>query len=257
MTKYEIRLIKQLSLCFLLLLLGILTDSCHRIASEADTYKMKDGKKLIITPIKHASVEMNYNGLEFEIDPVASNVRPIVEYFDKPKADYILVTHKHDDHFDKSGILTLTDGTKTQILMDISSWNRYYHKGMHISNGQKAILGNGITIYAVPAYNITKKYRKIHQKGVGNGYVIDFNGFRVYIAGDTELIPEMKQLKHIDIAFLPCNQPYTMTLKQLREAVLLIRPKVVYPYNWGKTKPEAIKKALRGVPSEVKMKYFK
>jgi L-ascorbate metabolism protein UlaG (beta-lactamase superfamily) len=255
--KYNIRLIKQLSLCFLLIQLCLLTNSCHRIASGADTYTMKDGKKLIITPIKHASVEMNYNGLEFEIDPVASNVRPIVEYFDKPKADYILVTHKHDDHFDKSGILTLTDGTKTQILMDISSWNRYYHKGMHISNGQKAILGNGITIYAVPAYNITKKYRKVHQKGIGNGYVIDFNGFRVYIAGDTELIPEMKQLKHIDIAFLPCNQPYTMTLKQLREAVLLIRPKVVYPYNWGKTKPEAIKKALRGVPSEVKMKYFK
>nr|WP_308571191.1 MBL fold metallo-hydrolase [uncultured Prevotella sp.] len=255
--KYDIFPLRQIWLYLLLFPLVLLISGCHKEASGADTYITKDGKRLVITPIKHASVEINYNGLEFEIDPVASNVPPIVEYFDKPKADYILVTHKHDDHFDKSGILALTDGSKTQILMDISSWNRYYHRGMHISNGQQANLGNGIIVYAVPAYNITKKYRKIHQKGIGNGYVIDFNGFRVYIAGDTELIPEMKQLKNIDIAFLPCNQPYTMTLPQLRKAVMLIRPKVVYPYNWGKTKPEAIEKALVGVPSEVKMKYFK
>lgn len=230
--------------------------SCTRHTQGPDTFMTGKGKKLVITPIKHASVELNYDGLEFEIDPVSSNVGPIVEYVDKPKADYILVTHSHDDHFEKHAILVLTDGRKTQLLMDVRSWNRYYHRGMPIQNGQKAILGHGITVYAVPAYNVTKRYRKIHPKGVGNGYLIDFDGFRVYIAGDTELIPEMRRLKHIDVAFLPCST-YTMSLPQLRKAVEIIRPRVVYPYHWDETSPEAIKKALRGVPSEVRMRYFK
>lgn len=230
---------------------------CDTPPQGADVYYTQKGKRLTVTPIKHGSVEMNYDGLEFEIDPVSSNVEPIVEYVDKPKADYILVTHWHSDHFEKHAILVLTDEAKTQLLMDVKSWNRYYHRGQVIMNGQKAVLEKNVTVYAVPAYNTAKKYRKIHPKGLGNGYIIDFDGLRVYIAGDTEVIPEMRQMKDIDIAFLPCNPPYTMTPRQLRKAVDIIRPKVVYPYNWGSTPPEAIEKALKGCGSKVVMRYFK
>ena len=246
-------------ICWLLLIPALLTlTACHEAPQGSDVYITPKGKRLTITPIKHASIEMNYDGLEFEIDPVSSNVEPIVEYVDKPKADYILVTHWHNDHFEKHAILVLTDEAKTNILLDVKSWNRYYNRGTPIHNAQKAALEKNVTVYAVPAYNVTPKHRAIHPKGLGNGYIIDFNGFRVYIAGDTEFIPEMYHIKEIDIAFLPCNTPYTMNLRQLRKAVEVIRPKIVYPYNWGQhTDPKDIEKTLRGVKSKVVMRYFR
>jgi L-ascorbate metabolism protein UlaG (beta-lactamase superfamily) len=74
-----------------------------------------------------------------------------------------------------------------------------------------------------------------HAKGIGNGYIITFSDKRLYIAGDTENIPEMKNLRNIDIAFLPMNLPYTMTPEMVADAVRAFRPKIIYPYHYGKT----------------------
>lgn len=99
---------------------------------------------------------------------------------------------------------------------------------------------------AVPAYNTTADRQKFHPKGRDNGYVLSIDGLRIYIAGDTEDIPEMEHLKDIDIAFLPCNQPYTMTPEQLAHAANMIRPQVVYPYHFSDTPVDEMKKALEG-----------
>ena len=91
---------------------------------------------------------------------------------------------------------------------------------------------SGIKIEAVPAYNPGKPF---HPKGNGNGYILTFGDKRVYIAGDTEDVPEIKALKNIDVAFLPMNQPYTMTPEQVADVAKLIRPKILYPYHFGNT----------------------
>jgi L-ascorbate metabolism protein UlaG (beta-lactamase superfamily) len=94
----------------------------------------------------------------------------------------------------------------------------------------------------VPAYNLQKPF---HPKGNGNGYVLTFGDKRVYIAGDTENVPEIKALKDIDVAFLPMNLPYTMTPEQVADVARAMRPKVLYPYHFGNTDTEALVKLLK------------
>ena len=112
-----------------------------------------------------------------------------------------------------------------------------------MKNGDKKTI-DGIEIEAVPAYNVSQDRLQFHPEGRDNGYVLNIGGLRIYIAGDTEVIPEMSNLKDIDIAFLPCNLPYTMTPDQLIEAAKIIRPKVLYPYHFGTTDLSSITPAL-------------
>ena len=106
--------------------------------------------------------------------------------------------------------------------------------GEVMANGDKTVI-DGITVEAVPAYNITEGRTQFHPKGRDNGFILTIDGLRVYIAGDTEDIPEMSAITDIDVAFLPCNQPYTMTTSQLVNAAKTIKPKVVFPYHYGQT----------------------
>ena len=90
-------------------------------------------------------------------------------------------------------------------------------------------------IHAVPAYNVNRRNdagELFHPKGVGNGYILDFGGFRLYIAGDTEPISEMRHVTNIDIAFLPKNLPYTMTDEEFVQVANTIRPKYLYPIHY-------------------------
>jgi L-ascorbate metabolism protein UlaG (beta-lactamase superfamily) len=106
----------------------------------------------------------------------------------------------------------------------------------------------GLTIEAVPAYNLVHMRSSgvpFHPKGVGNGYVITFGDKRVYVAGDTENVPEMKNLERIDIAFLPMNLPYTMTPEMVADAAKAFKPKILYPYHYGKTDTSQLVKLLR------------
>jgi L-ascorbate metabolism protein UlaG (beta-lactamase superfamily) len=119
--------------------------------------------------------------------------------------------------------------------------------GIVMKNGDVKTVA-GLKIEAVPAYNIVHKRsggQPFHPKGRGNGYVITFGKTRVYIAGDTENTPEMKQLKKIDIAFLPMNLPYTMTPEMVADAALALKPKVLYPYHYGRTDPQELVKLLK------------
>jgi L-ascorbate metabolism protein UlaG (beta-lactamase superfamily) len=84
-----------------------------------------------------------------------------------------------------------------------------------------------------------------HPKGQGNGYIITFGDKRVYIAGDTENTPEMKQLKNIDVAFLPMNLPYTMTPEMVADGAKAFKPKILYPYHYGQTDPNKLIELLK------------
>ena len=107
----------------------------------------------------------------------------------------------------------------------------------------------GIRIEALPAYNLVHKRpsgRPFHPKGEGNGYVVTFGDRRVYVAGDTENSPEMKELKNIGIAFLPMNPPYTMTPATVADAAKAFRPRILYPYHLGSTDTARLAKLLAG-----------
>lgn len=200
---------------------------------QTDEFTTKSGKKVRFTCIKHASIQINYNGLEIQVDPVGKGMKPETDYSQFPKADIILVTHEHHDHFDSDAIAQLTKAS-TKIYLN-PAVHKMFGSGKALKNGDKVKIANDITIEAVPAYNTTPGREQFHPKGRDNGYILTLDGMRIYIAGDTEDIPEMANIKDISIAFLPCNQPYTMTIEQAANAAKIIKPKVLFPYHYNAT----------------------
>lgn len=215
---------------------------------DTDTFKTKGNKDVVITFIKHGSLMISVDDLYIQIDPVSS----YVDYSKFPKADFILITHEHGDHLDSKAIANATKND-TRLILNQSSRN-IISKGEVMKNGDNHKLTESISIEAVPAYNTTKEREKFHPFHRDNGYILTIDGLRIYIAGDTEDIPEMKNLKNIDIAFLPVNQPYTMTVDQAVNASKMFKPKVIYPYHFGDTDVKQIKKKLEGSGIEVRLR---
>jgi L-ascorbate metabolism protein UlaG (beta-lactamase superfamily) len=171
-----------------------------------------------------------------------------------PKADYILVTHEHHDHLDTTAIKRLT-GNNTQLITNQRCAEMLGY-GTVMANGDILQLKDDITIEAVPAYNTTEGHLQFHPKGRDNGFVLTLDGLRIYIAADTEDILEMAGLKDIDIAFLPCNQPYTMTVDQLLNAARMVKPKVLFPYHYGQTDVSVIPSLLEADGIEVRIRHY-
>ena len=213
-----------------------------------------DGKDIRLTLFKHASLAIEYDGLEIYVDPVTQIGETEIDYSSMPKADYILVTHEHYDHLDPKAIAEL-EKPSTEIILNPTS-QKQLGKGIAMSNDQTMTLGNGIVLESVPAYNTTPGREKFHPKGNGNGYILNLDGKRIYIAGDTEDIPEMSEIKDIDIAFLPVNQPYTMTIDQAEKAALTIKPRILVPYHFSDTPVEQLKQRLDAENSGINVRIY-
>ena len=222
---------------------------------KVDEFTTKSGKKVTITCIKHASMEINYNGTEIQVDPVGMWLKPETDYATFPKANIILITHEHKDHFDRAAIHEIRTPA-TSIYVNQAVYG-HFRNGLVMQNGETRKYAADITIEAVPAYNTTPGREEFHPKGRDNGYVLTLDGLRIYIAGDTEDIPEMADLKDIDIAFLPCNQPYTMTVEQVVNAAKIIKPKVLFPYHYNDTPVHKISMQLAGSGIDVRIRDYK
>lgn len=242
-----------LTLCFTLITFfsGMATNPN---SFPVETLTTKDGKPINITLFKHASLAINYDGRNIYIDPVTKPGDMEIDYSTMPKADVILVTHEHWDHLDPVAIQQLSK-PDTLLILNATS-QKQIGKGEVMGNYQTRNLGDGITLYSVPAYNTTPGREKFHPKGNGNGYILDIDGTRIYIAGDTEDIPEMKDIKNIDLAFLPVNQPYTMTVDQAEKAALTIKPKILIPYHFSSTPIEELKQKLDADNSGITVKLY-
>jgi len=197
---------------------------------ESDTIKTFRGD-LVIHFLGHSSLILLWGGKTLHVDPVSVEA----DYTTLPGADMILITHEHFDHLD----LKAVDHIKTAATLIVGSAEveKKIPETIVMKNGDTRSV-DGLMIEAVPAYNIKHMRapgKPFHPKGVGNGYVVTFGDLRLYIAGDTENIPEMKKLQNIDIAFLPMNLPYTMTPEMVAHAAGMFRPKVLYPYHQGET----------------------
>jgi L-ascorbate metabolism protein UlaG (beta-lactamase superfamily) len=208
---------------------------CSQDVFEKDTLATSAGD-LEISFIGHATLMFGFDGKIVYADPVSR----VADFKNMPKADLILVTHEHGDHFDTEAIKRLSKKETVVILSAKCSLDSA--ENIVMKNNDTTIV-QGIRIEAVPAYNIIHKRkngRPFHEKGTGNGYVITFSDKRIYIAGDTENIPEMKNLTDIDAAFLPMNLPYTMSPAMAADAARSFRPKILYPYHYGDTNTDEL-----------------
>ena len=201
-----------------------------------------DSGPLEIFFIGHGTLMFSYKNKVIHVDPIGAEA----DYSKLPQADLILVTHEHHDHLDPSVLDILrTDNTQmvyTKICSD------QYPGGIIMKNGETRTVMD-LEINAVPAYNqvhMRSPGTPFHPKGNGNGYIVSFGDTLVYLAGDSENTPEMKQLKDIDIAFLPMNLPYTMTPEMVADAAMAFRPKILYPYHYGSTDTQNLLKLMSG-----------
>ena len=223
-------------------------------AYEVDLFKTKSGKTVKFHALVHASIRIEYDGKEIEIDPVAKLGNKVIDYAAMPKADYLFVTHEHGDHFNQDAIRILS-GETTRFITNKRCADMF-GSGEVMANGDKKQIADDFTVEAVPAYNTTEGHLQFHPKGRDNGYILTIDGLRIYIAGDTEDIPEMASIKDIDIAFLPCNQPYTMTTAQLVKAARVVKPKVLFPYHYGQTDVSGIPAQLKSDGIDVRIRHY-
>jgi L-ascorbate metabolism protein UlaG (beta-lactamase superfamily) len=147
----------------------------------------------------------------------------------KDSADIILITHEHYDHCSPDDVKKI-QGPKTIIVTTSDCAKKLSGNIKKIKPGEK-INVEGIEIEAVPAYNTNKQF---HTKDKGwVGFIFKVNKQRIYIAGDTDYIPEMKTFKDIDIALLPVSGTYVMTAEEAVRAALEIKPKIAIPMHFG------------------------
>ncbi|MGE0088608.1 MAG: MBL fold metallo-hydrolase [Bacteroidales bacterium] len=231
---------KRLAVTLIALLVVLFTS-----AQKVDTIKTTNSK-VIIHFIGHGSLMFEYNDKIIHIDPWSN----MGIYDTLPKADVILLTHHHRDHLDSTALTKVVKGNTLLFWTHLCAINsKFPINGTVLSNGDTLSI-IGIPIKVVPAYNIINKRpsgEPYHVKGEGNGYILNIDGLTIYVAGDTENIPEMKDLGRIDVAFLPMNNPFTMTPEMLKDAVSIIKPKILYPYHYGTTDTYSINNLLKDI----------
>lgn len=201
-----------------------------------------------VVPITHGSLLLKWQGKVIHVDPWSRG-----NYEGQPSADLILITDIHGDHLDPEQIRKVRK--EETIIVAPAAVQNTVPEARVLSNGQTLEV-LGIRIEAVPMYNLKRGPQPgalYHTKGRGNGYVLTLGSQRVYISGDTECIPEMKQLQNIDIAFVCMNLPYTMTPQEAAECVNAFRPKVVYPYHYRGSDLRAFQEAVTAPGVEVRI----
>ncbi|MFW5798936.1 MAG: MBL fold metallo-hydrolase [Planctomycetota bacterium] len=223
-----------------------MTDDGPKGSYDSDTIRT-DAGPLVMTFIGHGTLMFRFNDKVIHIDPVTREG----DYSKLPKADLVIITHQHGDHLEPPLIARLRKDDTTVILPEVClepTAEKVDRKHLVVMKNGDVKTVEGIKIEAVPAYNLRHMRRPgqpFHPKGQGNGYVMTFGKTRVYVAGDTENIPEMKKLGDIDVAFLPMNLPYTMTPEMVADAAKAFRPGILYPYHYGKTDPQELVKLLK------------
>lgn len=221
-------------------------------APSSDFLSDKQGGTVEIRFLGHASLLFLHGAQTVYVDPVSK----YADYASLPKADLVLVTHGHGDHLDLDAISAVRK-TDTVVLLPPSCAGRVEGgTALRVDETAGPYAGyaagkfeSGVAVVATHAYNRLHERapgKPYHPRGEGNGYLFNLGLLMIYVAGDTEDIPELKDSAGVDIAFLPMNLPYTMTPKMAATASRTLRPRIVYPYHYGETDPQELVKELAG-----------
>lgn len=211
------------------LFLYVTVSSSFAQRPAADEMKTSKGM-LTIQPVLHGSLVLTWDKKTIYVDPYGG----AKAYAGLAAPDLILITDIHPDHLDSATLSSIETNKTTFILPQAVADKlpaKYKDKVVVLSNGKNTVQ-KGISITAIPMYNLPEEADSKHPKGRGNGYIIKLGGKMIYISGDTEDIPEMRSLKNIDVAFVCMNLPYTMDINQASSAVLEFKPTIVYPYHY-------------------------
>lgn len=211
------------------------------------------GDEVVVTPLLHASVQLEYGGKVIQVDPWSQ-----ADLARAKPADLILITDDPIHHLDPKAIALLRK-PGVPVVVPAAALSKF-SEGMPLANGETKTVA-GVTVEAIPAYDI-KPGEPSHPKGEANGYLVTLGGKRIYFAGVTECVPEIRALRNIDIAFMPMNLPLERMMPAAAgDCVNALSPKVVYLYHYdqnyaaGKTDAAAItasvqsfRDAIRGRP---------
>ncbi|QIX62455.1 MBL fold metallo-hydrolase [Hymenobacter lutimineralis] len=226
------------------------TTAPPRVAS--DQIATKKGP-LTVQPITHGSVVLTWNGKTIYVDPYGG----AEAYAGLAAPDVILITDIHGDHLDPKTLAGLSVGKALMVVPKAVADQlpaEYKTQARILGNGQK-LDTLGMSVSAIPMYNLPEAADAMHTKGRGNGYVLNLGGKNVYLSGDTEDIPEMRALKGIDVAFVCMNLPYTMNVDQAAQGVLAFKPGIVYPYHYrgqnGLSDVDAFKKTVNAANKKI------
>jgi len=205
-----------------------------------------------LTPIQHATLVISTKDKTIVVDPWSKSPDGWL-----PPADLVLITDIHQDHFDQAAIATVRK-PKT-LFVAPPAVAKDLPEAKVLKNGEKLDV-LGVKLTAVPMYNLTRgpeAGKLFHDKGRGNGYLIQMGDKTIYVSGDTECTPEMKALKNVDLAFVCMNLPYTMPPEEAAECVKSFKPKVVIPYHYRGSDLAKFKDALASTPGvEVRIRDF-
>jgi L-ascorbate metabolism protein UlaG (beta-lactamase superfamily) len=183
-----------------------------------------------VVPIAHATMVLYFGDVVVYVDPVGGREA----FASETPPSMILVTDIHGDHLSTSTLASII-GEKTTLIVPRAVHEKLtpelQARARILANGE-TWNGLGLEVLAMPMYNLPDVEDARHAKGRGNGYVLTSERQRVYIAGDTAGIPEMRALTGIDVAFVPMNLPYTMSVEEAADAVLAFKPSRVYPYHY-------------------------
>lgn len=232
---------------------------CAAQAAEKATDQIPADKGPInIRPIEHASLVLTWNGKTIYVDPVGGAAK----YANVPRPDVILLTDIHGDHLDLATLKQIVPQDSAakivapKAVVEKLEDESLRRRAVTVAAGQR-VEAAGVPITVMLAYNLAEERQKFHPKGRGVGYVVELGGKKIYIAGDTEDIPEMRKLQGIDAALMPMNLPYTMSVEQAADAIRAFKPKVVYPYhfrNADKSKSDLEKlRKLVGEATEIRV----
>lgn len=224
-------------------------DTAQNTAQETMNFETSDGP-LVVTPVGHGSLRLEYSGEVIHVDPYSD----VADYSAQPKADWVWITHDHPDHYDPAA-LEAVQTKNTRYFMDATSAEKFGGgDAVTVMQNGDETTADGVTVRAVPAYNLVQGPQpgaKFHPKGQYNGYLATFGDFTVYIAGDTECVPEMGSLGNVDLAFVPINLPYTMPPEEAVGCIKVISPTVVVPYHQGEANPQIVADALESSGTKV------
>jgi L-ascorbate metabolism protein UlaG (beta-lactamase superfamily) len=205
---------------------------------------MTSGGDVEITLLGHGSLLFTFEEKRIYVDPFSR----VADYSALPKADIVLITHEHRDHFDPEALAHVRTDVTDVICTECCAGQ--IEGGTVMRNGDVTVV-QGFRIEAIPAYNLVHKRENgdpFHPCGDGNGYIVTFGDLRVLVAGDTENTPELKTVSDIGVAFLPMNLPYTMTPEMVADVAVATKPRILYPYHFGSTDTSQLIDLLKDHP---------